>query len=77
MTPVLVSIKNSFLEVVDLSQLNYFLINGYLNIWILVLCFNNFYVAQGLIKSLLSFCPFICPSASSAFFLGIAKKVFF
>ena len=46
MRPVLVSIKNAFLKAVNLSQLNYFLINSPLNIRKLVLSFKNFYVAE-------------------------------
>ena len=42
--PVLFSIKNTFLEVVDPSYLNCSLVDGHLNICILVLWFNDFYV---------------------------------
>ena len=65
--PVLVSIKNTFFEVVDPSQLNCFLVDGHLNICILVLWFNDLYVVGGPIKSLLS----VCLSISSAFFSGM------
>ena len=60
--PVLVSIKNIFLNVVDLSCLNSFLVDDHLNICILVLRFNDFYVAEGPIKSILSVYPSICLS---------------
>ena len=37
--------QNIFLEVVELSQLNCFLVDGHLNICVLVLWFKDFYVA--------------------------------
>ena len=47
MRPVLVSIKNTFLEIVDPGQLNCFLVDGHLNTCIFVLWFNDLCVVGG------------------------------
>ena len=71
MRPVVVSIINTFLEVVEPNQLNCFLVDGHLNIYILVLWFKYFYVVviiqylldphpmKGPVKTFLSVCLFV------------------